>query len=641
MATSLQFEPHSDSEFSGPSWNNSSEYPSLESNEFSYDQTQLALLQARIDATLAHIRPLLQKTILNSNEIELFIPSLQAICEMEEQAWVLLENMRVYVGCLACVDGSNKDVQSMISQLTATAGTLEASTKPVFVYLTTAPEQILEKYFAHAHVKPYEFIIRERRKVADTLLSEAEESLIARLKAHGPLAFGTLYNQLSSTIRCNYENPVTKQFQQIGLAEAAGLIRDGDPAKREAAWRSIQLGWKTQETAAAAILNGLAGWRLELNDQRSKRRLAKSPQKAELHFLELAIHESRISPECLSAMFGAVHTKIEVPRRAMRAMAKAMGKPKLDPWDLLAPAPGPDENGAPQRLTFEKGFGLIRDAFYDIDPSLADFADTMKKNRWIEGRQLPNKRPGAFCTEYPKSNSPRVFQTYMGSTNDVRTLAHELGHAYHSWVMRDLPRPLTHYPMTLAESASIFAETAFADSLSKKALASGDHALALRTAWQNAEAATSLLNIPARFDFEKSFYERRQTGTVSPEELNQLMSQAWEKWYGDTLTDYEKQYWMTKLHFSIAEVSFYNYPYTFGYLFSLGIYALRDELGDRFWATYTALLRDTGRMSAEELAQTYLGADLTKPAFWLKSLALVEKQVSDFEALSEKRSITY
>ena len=96
-------------------------------------------------------------------------------------------------------------------------------------------------------------------------------------------------------------------------------------------------------------------------------------------------------------MFGAVHSKIEMPRRAMRAMARALGKTKMDPWDLLSPAP----IEGTELMTFERGFGLIHDSFYEVSPDLADFADTMKKNRWIEGRQLPNKRPGAFCRRIP------------------------------------------------------------------------------------------------------------------------------------------------------------------------------------------------------------------------------------------------
>lgn len=628
MATSIHYVPRTEPDYTGPSWNNSNEYPSLTSNEFTYDRQQLDSLVMRLEQTLNQTSPLKVSPDC--------VLALQVVCELEEQAWILLFNMRVYASCLLSVDSENRDARTTLSQLASLTGKLEALVKPVEVFLATAPEAFIDSYLAHPHVKPYEFKLREQRAKAQTLLSEQEESLLARLTTNGPAAFGSLYEQLSGSIRCNYENPQTGQTEQIGLSQAAGLMRDASEDKRRNAWRATQIGWKANEVPVASVLNALAGWRLDLTEQRSAKRRSRGGEP--LHFLELPLKDSRIKPETLSAMLSAVHQKIEMPRKATRLMAKALGKAKLDPWDLQAPAPVTASGGTDvdSRVTFDKGYALIREAFDGVHHEMADFADTMKKNRWIEGRSLPHKKTGAYCTGFPKSSSPRVFQTFMGSLHDVRVLAHELGHAFHFWVMKDLPQAQRSYPMTIAESASLFAETAFSETLMAKAKRDGNKADAMSIAWQNAESASALLlNIPARFDFEKSFYERRQQGYVSPEDLSQLTFDAWEKWYGDTLTGYETQFWMTKLHFSISSTSFYNYPYTFGYLFSLGIYAQREKLGEKFWPNYVALLRDTGRMSAEDLAKTYLGADLTSPKFWLESLAIVEKQIAEFESLLE------
>ncbi len=612
MATSTNFVSPTEIDYSGPSWNNSNEYPSLTSNEFAYDQHQL-------DVILAHIKESLTG-LFELPESEQ-VTRLQAICEMEEQATILISNMRTFASCLSCVDGTNKEAHAAEMKLSDLAGQLEALVKPVDVFLMTAPESLLEKYFAHAHVKPTEFSLRYRRTKSDQLLTDAEEALIARLKSNGPLAFGAMYEQIASTTRCHFEDPATGKFREVGLAEAAGLLRSNDEKTRRNAWHAIQQGWRANEVAASTVLNALAGWRLELAAQRSK------AAGREIHFLDQSLHEARISRATLDAMMSAVGSQKDVGRRALRALAKNQGKAKLDPWDLLAPA---KTDAHDSRLTFEKGLGLISEAFDEVHPDLRDFVSTMKKNRWIEGRQLPNKRPGAFQTEYAKSNSPRVYQTYMGSLDDVRTLAHELGHAYHSWVMRDLPFPAKMYPMTLAETASIFGETAFADHLVAKA--GNNRQAAIEITYQNAESAAAyLINIPARFEFETKFYERRKQGYVSADELGELMNDAWSSWYGDTLTQNDKLFWMTKAHFSIAEVSFYNYPYTFGALFALGIYALKAERGPEFWPAYNALLRDTGRMTAEDLAMKHLGVDLTKPEFWLKSIAILDAQISAFE----------
>lgn len=235
---------------------------------------------------------------------------------------------------------------------------------------------------------------------------------------------------------------------------------------------------------------------------------------------------------------------------------------------------------------------------------------------------------------FQKSRTPRVFQTYMNSYKDVSTLAHELGHAYHSWALKDLPRSTTEYTMSLAETASIFSETLLADHLIK--ISSPD--IQFEIAWAEANHAAGLLiNIPARYEFEKNFYTARQNGPLSPEELNQMTDQAWRKWYGENLSETEKQYWMTKLHFSISGVSFYNFPYTFGYLFSLGIYAQKEKYGKDFFKLYTDILKDTGRMTAEDLIKKHLNQDITQPEFWLESLKIVEKKAEHFENLLKKQ----
>jgi oligoendopeptidase F len=184
--------------------------------------------------------------------------------------------------------------------------------------------------------------------------------------------------------------------------------------------------------------------------------------------------------------------------------------------------------------------------------------------------------------------------------------------------------------MTVAETASTFAETLLAERLLEKA--QGDEKFTL--AWEEAsDAASLLINIPARFEFEKNFYEARANGPLSPTELNAMTDQAWRKWYGEELSKTEEQYWMTKMHFNFSGISFYNYPYTFGYLFSLGIYATKEKLGAKFHQAYVDLLRDSGRMTVEDLIQKHLGADIRQSQFWQDSLDIVAKKVAAFEEL--------
>jgi oligoendopeptidase F len=349
-----------------------------------------------------------------------------------------------------------------------------------------------------------------------------------------------------------------------------------------------------------------------------------------MHFLDPALRRGCIERSTLDAMMNAVSQQKSIGQKALALKAKMMGVANLGPWDLFAPCP--DEAKATSLMTFDAATELISDAFSSIDPSMGAFVKTMQENRWIEGSVQGNKRPGAYCTKFLKSRTPRVYMTYAGNMDNVSTLAHELGHAFHSWLMRDLPLSQLSYPMTLAETASIFAETVLNDYLISKN--KHDTSLLLPFLWSNAsDAEVFLLNIPSRFTFEYELNERRQRQLLTPDEMSEMMAGAWSKWYEGSLCEMNPMFWASKLHFHMSSLSFYNFPYTFGYLFSLGVYAQREALGASFFARYVDLLRDTGRMTAEELAAKYLGCDLSKPDFWLASLAIVQQKVDMLASL--------
>lgn len=246
----------------------------------------------------------------------------------------------------------------------------------------------------------------------------------------------------------------------------------------------------------------------------------------------------------------------------------------------------------------------------------------------------PGKAPGGYCAELPESKESRIFMTYAESSSEVSTLAHELGHAFHSHVMTDLPTLNQQYAMNVAETASTFAEMIVADATVKEAASKEEKITLLDTKMQNALAM--FLNIHARFLFETRFYNERQNGILTEDRLGELMEEAQKEAYQNSLSEYHPHFWASKLHFFIADVPFYNFPYTFGYLFSLGIYARSLEEGDSFEDKYIALLRDTASMSTEDLAMKHLGVDLTTPAFWEAGIAIMKKDVDTFMELTEE-----
>jgi len=413
---------------------------------------------------------------------------------------------------------------------------------------------------------------------------------------------------------------------KVGFSQAASLLYGTEFEAQEPAWRGVQNAMRDNQESFAAILNALSGWRLTEYQKRSKIQ--------DVHFLDPSLHESRIQAETLDAMMETAKANRHVGQKAGKLMARVHGLNKMTPWNHLAGMPSLTD-GEPKNYPFDEAIEIIRSAFACVDSEMAEFVTLMVKNGWIDAAPSENRRLGAYCTKFAATRTPLVFMTWGGSRSDLLTLAHEIGHAFHNWVMRDMPLCQTRYPMTLAETASIFAENIVRDYLLEQVETREEK---LEMLWEELSSCYALMvNIPVRYEFEKGFYEKRSEGELDANQLCELMSSTWQEWYGDSMSEPDPYFWASKLHFSISQVSFYNYPYLFGYLFSIGVYAQRESKGEQFYQDYVNLLRDTGSMMAEDVVNKHLGMDLTAREFWQQSIDRVENKIDEFESLLDQK----
>ncbi len=598
-----------------PTWNNTDEYQGFQTPDFKNDCSFVETSIQKIQTFTKEF----QKNLAEPEAVatEQFILAVQEIVGLQTSVFTIFYNLMTYTSCEQSLDAENKEATRMDSNLNSLKSNLDIALNPWNLFIAKTTDANFKKITASEKTKDFLFSYSHQRKMNLTLLSDAEENVITKLKAAGHLAWGNLYDAISGTARV--EIIKDGKPEMISIAQAASLTKTQDSEIRKMAWQGLQNTWTTHKQSVAQIVNALAGWRHDTNQLRSKNK--------KVDFLDQPLHSNRISEATLNAMMEAISEFKPQLQLGAKTMAKHLGKNQLDPWDLLAPAPL--QSTAP--LTFADSFSQVKNSFSAMDEKMGEFAQMMLDKNWIDASVRPNKRNGAFCTGFLKSGNPRVFQTFMGSPHDTSTLAHELGHAYHSWVMRDMNVIASDYPMTLAETASIFAENVLFDYQIANAKTKDD---VLDVYWSIAEGAVGLLlNIPTRFEFEKNFYEKRKNGFVSADELSDLTAQAYTNWYGDSLSQADRMFWATKLHFSIAEVSFYNFPYAFGYLFSLSLYARKNEWGKDFSQKYISILRDTGTMTAEDLIQKHLGEDIQKKEFWIKSLKVISQKIEDFSKL--------
>lgn len=468
--------------------------------------------------------------------------------------------------------------------------------------------------------QPIAFRLNELRKEGQRLLSEKEENIINTLSLNGLVAWSGHYDTIVSTLSIPHTEKDGTVVQLSAGQAFNRMTSDPDAAVRQELFDKWEAAWTEKAPILADTLNHLDGFRLS---------------EYQLHglddFLENPLTYNRMSEKTLQTMWQVITKNKQHFIDYLTRKAQLFGKEKMDWQDQDAPVIlGELEE---KTFSFDQAAAFILKNFEKFSPKMEQFAKEVFEKSWIEAEDRPGKRPGGYCTELPETQESRIFMTFGGSINEVATLAHELGHAFHSSVMWDLPTLNRDYAMNVAETASTFAELIVADASLKTAKTTEEKINLLDAKLQNANAM--FMNIHARFIFETNYYQARKEGLLTEEQITELMLSAQKESYQESLNQYHPHFWASKLHFFIDDVPFYNFPYTFGYLFSMGIYAIAQQSGTDFEDKYIDLLRDTASMTSEELAQKHLQIDLTKPDFWQHAVDLVITDIKEFLALTE------
>jgi len=522
-----------------------------------------------------------------------------------------------FVGCHASGDTNNKAYQQMEATLAAMGPMLnQVGTNIELPFRDVSDEDL--KAFAEADSSLAEimFFLEESRANAQMRLPKDLEMLAAELGVDGIHAWGRLYDRISGELRVELMEKgevVKKSVGQVRLDLKDRPTRQNNFYASEKAWKGVT------DTCADAI-NHIAGTRLT-----TYRRLGLKDH------LDAPLQRNRMQRQTLETMWQVISERKQVLLKYFERKAQLLGIEKMSWYDQLAPIP--QASTGQDSLTYDEACNTVIDTFNGFSDHLGDFATKALNEGWVEVENREGKRQGGYCTGLPVKEQSRIFMTFKGGSDDTSTLAHELGHAYHSYVLRSQPFLLQDYPMNLAETASTFAEAI----LGEKQLNSTDSPAKKLEILNNMlqDSVAFLMNIHARFMFEDRFHVKRADGELTSEQLGELMVEAQKEAYCDAFDCWSDTYWAAKLHFFITGMPFYNFPYTFGYLLSMGIYAAADELGDEFPKRYQELLIATGCKNAEEAVKSTLGYDLTQPDFWNKSIDIIDQRVEQFLEVSQ------
>ncbi|MBQ3598577.1 MAG: M3 family oligoendopeptidase [Clostridia bacterium] len=539
--------------------------------------------------------------------------SLRRVIDVKEELTVLVRRLAGYFSLRRSADSADAEGASYQTKI---SGMIASTTKDnvMFEKFAGSLENLDSIIESDEVLSQYKFYFKEIKNDISHMMSDEAEALYAKMNISGGRAWGDLFSYLTSKVKVDYNGEVTS------LSAIRGLADSEDPAVRKAAFEAELACYDKIKDSIAFALNSI---KAQVN-LTAELRGYEDP-------LAMTLEQSRMKKDTLDAMLEAMREAMPAFRKYLRHKAKLLGYENGLPWyEILAPM----GKAGSESFTVEQAHKYLVEHFASFAPDLAEMVDLAFKEEWIDFYPRAGKVGGAFCSNLPFVGQSRILTNFSGSFGSVVTLAHELGHAYHGQQIQS-HRPLnTGYTMPVAETASNFNELIIVnDAISK---AKGEEKIQLIES-QIQDSTQIIVDIYSRFLFEDEVIRRRNNTFLYADELEKIMINAQKEAYGDGLDpDYLHPYmWCCKSHYYRAGLSYYNFPYAFGGLFSRGLYAKYLEEGVSFLPKYRELLRATTVDTVENVA-AIAGIDLTRPEFWRESLKTITDQIEMFIAETSK-----
>ena len=592
-----------------PRWDVSTVFPSLDSREFAAAHEQLT-------ATIDRLVALYDEHDVRGGDRKLDDDAVKSFEQVVEATNAAREAVRVviaYVSSFVATDATNAQAQALDSRLRAQLAPLGALSSRFDAWVASfgVEELTARSPVAADHLWP----LRQAERSATHLMTEDQEDLYSELRVTGSAAWSRLWSDVTSQLTTAVAWP-DGTIEELPITVVRAAASDADRGRRRAAYDAELAGYRSVEIPLAAAMNAIKGEAIVVNRRRSWED-ALAPN----------LFNNAVERETLEAMQAAVVESFPDFRRYMKAKASLFGDDQLAWYDLFAPVPG-----TVTARTWAEATASVLDNFGAYSPRLRGLAQRAFDEKWVDAAPRAGKGGGAFCMGVREDES-RILLNFDGTLDGVQTLAHELGHAYHNTTLAQRTPMQRQTPMALAETASIFCETLVVHAALQSA-GEGERMALLETDLSGATQV--VVDIHSRFLFERNVFERRKDGALAPALFCDLMAEAQEATYGDGLAaDIRHSYmWAVKPHY--YGTSFYNWPYTFGLLFGIGLFARYQEGPDSFRDNYDDLLSSTGLGSAAELAGRF-GIDVTTTDFWASSLSVIKDRIDEFCTLAASR----
>ncbi|HEX9744661.1 MAG TPA: M3 family oligoendopeptidase [bacterium] len=591
-----------------PHWDLSNIYSGLGADDFKADFEKLKILADELDEFIT------ANNIVKLDKVPDDIPGTAKILDEFivnlSEAHKILGTLIAYVYSFVTTDSYNNEANKKNSELeNLQVRFMKHDTRLQAWVGSLGP--VIDQIKEHGEVsKEHGFVLDEIVEQSKYLMDTQLEDLASELSLSGGGSMWKLQGTVTSQIKVPFE--LDGETRDMPITMIRNLANNPDGAVRKRAYDVELQSWDSVRESVAFSLNCVKGNAITLAKWRGRDGV-----------LHEALDHNRIEKETLDALLGAMKDSFPVFRRYLNHKATKLGKEKLPWWDLFAPV-----GDAEMKYTYGEMCNYVIDQFGSFTPEMADFARNAFENNWIDAEPRDGKRGGAFCMGIPAVEESRILANFDGSFDQLTTMAHELGHAWHNYCQKGLPLMRKGAPMTLAETASIFCETIVFNA----ALESATDEQKITILENQLMGATQVVvDIYSRYIFESEIVKRRAEAELSVAEFCDIMIGAQKETYGDGLDQehLHKYMWLLKPHYYYSDAHFYNYPYAFGLLFALGIYARYLNEGADFVPQYKELLRSTGEDKVAPLAARF-DIDVRSKDFWASSIKVIEAQIDQY-----------
>ena len=572
-------------------WSLKEIYPSFESEEFKRDFERFSNF----------------REVFNGLTLEDNLESIKAAIAALEEFSVLSSRLGNYINLTLTANTTDETANKYRTLFGNAYAALNSAYTKVYKFIGSVETDIT----ADENLKDYEFYFAEAKQQYKHLLSDELEDVIAKFSISGGDGWEQLFEAMTSGVEGEFKG------EKVTLSEIRNMAYDADAAVRKEAYETELKMYDTIKEPIAFALNNIKQQVLTETSLRG----FESP-------LAQTLEASRMSRQTLDALLEAIREYLPQFRAYLKHKASLLGHENGLPfYDLFAPI-----GESSRRFTIEESKEFLLENFKGFSEDLAEMTKEAYENNYIDFLPRKGKVGGAFCSNLPFIKQSRILTNFSGSLSDVVTIAHELGHAYHGLHIENHRVLNQEYSMPVAETASTFNENIVMNTVISEA--SDAEKVALLES-QLQDTTQIIVDIYSRYLFEASVFENREKSFMFSKDLEKLMLDAQKEAYGDGLDpDAMHPYmWACKPHYYSSGLSFYNFPYAFGGLFSKGLYAIYQEQPEGFVEKYQELLRATTVTSAEDTAKV-LGVDVEDSAFWKKALAQVADNIEQFIALT-------